>query len=198
MDRSTSRVLPVLAAALLAACGGGSGGPDAVMLSSDGACTYISGGDTAVSWQSPEGEGAAVHCRIENPGRAADGDPESAAYIEADGVTGGCTLRVTAQSGVVFAAGSVASVLARMSWSGASSPADPDWAVGRTLLQGQVQDEVAFNDGSPGINVDGTSGTGKAYFDIPTTKPFDAVEFSVGNATQSQTVEVFEFCSERN
>lgn len=181
--------------ATLVACSAGSGGSDPAKAASADACTTISGGGTVVSWTFPNGS---VECEIGNPDQAADGSTDTAATIATAVVLGGdCAVRVTAQPGVVYPAGNVASVLAFMNWSGASTPSGDHYAVARTYLQGVAQDEVVFSQANPGVIVDGTHSTEKRFFDVPTTKPFDAVELSVGSPGREESVQLYEFCSQR-
>ena len=188
------RLSAVCLMSVLAACGGASSEPGKAGGTGQ-ACAYIAGGGTTVSWTMPtEAGGSGAQCFINGYPQAADADPTTYGTIDADVVTSECALRVTAQAGVVFPAGNVAAVLANVHFQGATTPMDGEYAIARTFLQGQIQDEVPFSKGN-GLVVDAQGNTGKMFFEIPTSQPFDAVEFAVGNTTQHQVVEIFEFCS---
>lgn len=161
----------------------------------EAACPYITGGGTEVSYTLP---GVSLRCSWTTLEPAIDGDPGTAATINADVVFGEeCAIRVTAQSGVVFPAGNTAMVLATLQRSGADSQiVDGDGvAVVRTYLNGVAQEEVSVKGSGAAVEVNGISGVGSDQFKLRTTKPFDAIELGFGNPAESQTVQIYEFCS---
>lgn len=181
---------------LLCACGGegeGEGGGTGASIGVDGSCTFITGGGTRITLGAPA---LAATCTSQNLEQANDGNLETAAEIQADAVADECAIRVTAQDGIVFPAGDTAAVFGSIQRSGATLPGEEN-AVLRTLLQGIVQEERGFNSGEIALEVNGTTGSGLRFFELPTTKPFDAVEFAVGSPAERQSIAVFEFCSDR-
>jgi hypothetical protein len=183
-------ILGLIGITLLAACGGGGTGAKTEV---DGACTFITGGGTRITLGAPA---LAAACTSQNLEQAIDGNSETAAEIQADAVADECAIRVTAQDGIVFAAGNTAAVFGSVRRSGVTLPGE-DHAVLRTLLQGTVQEERSFNSGEMALEVNGTFGSGLRFFELPTTKPFDAVEFGVGSPAETQSIAIFEFCSDR-
>lgn len=158
-------------------------------------CTFITGGDTAASYTLP---GGSLRCTWTTLEPAIDGDPATAATVNADIVhTRECAIRATAQSGLVFPAGNTAGVFGSLSRSGVYSEAvNGDVAIVRTYLSGEVQEEVQLEGDGAAVDVNGVTGHEVTLFKLPTTKPFDAVEFAFGNPAETQTVEIFEFCSD--
>lgn len=179
---------------LLVACSGGGTDVRTDFASEiDASCTLITGGGTRITLGAPT---VAAACTAQNLEQAIDGSLDTAAEIQADAAAEECTVRVTAQNGVVFSAGSTAAVLASMQRSGVTLPGEDD-AVLRTLLQGNVQEEQSFNSGEWALEVNGTFGSGRRFFELPTSKPFDALEFAVGRLAETQRIAVFAFCSDQ-
>jgi hypothetical protein len=119
---------------------------------------------------------------------AIDGDQGTFARMNHGTFGGTTTLRVTAQSGVVYPGGKFAGAVVKV-------PAEvpgPSVTV-TTYLDGVVQDSgAAIQDRVDGINADGI------YYEIYTTQPFDAVEIALTRGTGVVDVEtrVYEFCAE--
>jgi hypothetical protein len=185
-------ILLMVATTLLSACGDGGGGTSA-RTEVDRSCTSITGGGTRITLGTPA---LAATCTAQNLEQAIDGNLETAAEIQANAVADECVIRVTAQDGIVFAAGNTAAVFGSVRRSGVTLPGE-DKALLRTLLQGNVQEEKSFGPGDTALEINGTFGSGLRFFELSTTKPFDAVEFAVGSPAETQSIAVFEFCSDR-
>ena len=100
------RAAAVLGVGLLVACGGN--GSSGAATGSGGGCSYISGGRTV----STNVASSCAGCAVSNPDSGADGNTgtaATAAYSAAG--TGNVSIRVTAQSGIVFGAGASPGVI---------------------------------------------------------------------------------------
>jgi hypothetical protein len=105
------------------------------------------------------------------------------------------SLRGTAQPGTQFDAGSVAGAIAQITR--ISSGEVMAGASVRTYLGADLQEDVvAESFGLATFNgVNGLGGNGSLY-SIRTTKPFDAVEFTIDGTFDGYTVSVYEICSD--
>lgn len=175
----------LFAAALLLGCGGGGGGNNqSPALTAD--CAAITGGGTAVTET-----GNCSACTVLAPNSAADGDTGSFATLSHPaGASGANSLRVTAQDGVVYPAGTPATVINSVDYDGNSVST-------RITLQ-------TYLDGVPqeSTNLGPTNGVGGQDQEtmrrgFNATLPFDALEISFQRASGAGTVavNVHEFCT---
>jgi hypothetical protein len=168
----------LLTAALLSGCGaGGSGGGGGGSV----ACDSITGGDAAVTSTGP----------ATNPDDAADGSLYSYGVLQLTSTAQTGSIRATAQSGVVFPAGSRAGVFTSYLNQGTSNATSL-----RTYLNG-VPAETA----SPlAMSMEPAyGGTGaEFYLSFETAQPFNAVEFSEtdNGANGTAHYRIYEFCSD--
>ena len=175
-----------LAAALLAGCGGGGGGAVTDALER---CRAIQGGGTRASFSITP---SCVGCTVSEPQRAIDGDGGSYATLYMPAGSGGTVaLRATAQTGTVFAAGSLAGFVAAVTY-GPSASAVTEIV---TYAGGVEQERIP-------LRIDGT-GSASGPLDRPgyeaaqATRQYDAVEFSFtrSSGTGEMTTRVHAFCS---
>lgn len=180
----------VIAGFVLAACGGGGGGnngPAGI------ACNSVSGGGTQISFsQTCTGGGG---CRAINQNAAKDGDSGSKATITVDTGTGGTvSLRVTAQTGVVYPAGTPAGLIYGPMAEGQHTS---QTFMVRTYLGGSPTGDS----GSVGPT-NGVGGSASTFdprkASIGTSTQFDAIEFSYtqSNGTGPINLDVYEFCTD--
>lgn len=173
-----NRSLVVLTLASLSACGSGPGGDDASV-----ACVgSLAGGGTQVT------AAPCATCTVTNAPHAIDGVAETFAAIDfnnADPVThqhpgGAAALRATAQSGIVFPAGSRAGALLTV-----ARGADSTLTI-QTYLGTQPQEAASM----PVSPRDG------ALQVFETSLPFDGVELQLADFSASNGAEfrVYEFC----
>lgn len=174
-----------VAAALLAGCGGG----DEAVADALGRCGSIHGGGTRASFSVTP---SCVGCTVSEPQRAVDGDGGSYATLHMPAGSGGTVaLRATAQSGTVFAAGSLAGFVAAVTY-GPSTSAVTEIV---TYAGGVEQERIP-------LRIDGT-GSANGPLDRPgyeaaqAARQYDAVEFSFtrSSGTGEMTTRVHAFCS---
>ena len=174
-----------LAAALLAGCGGG----DGAVVDALERCRAIQGGGTRASFSITP---SCVGCTVSEPQRAIDGDGGSYATLHMPAGSGGTVaLRATAQTGTVFAAGSLAGFVAAVTY-GPSASAVTEIV---TYAGGVEQERIP-------LRIDGT-GSASGPLDRPgyeaaqATRQYDAVEFSFtrSSGTGEMTTRVHAFCS---
>ena len=178
-------LITLFATALLLGCGGG-GGNDSQSQALAADCAAITGGGTAVSET-----GTCSACTVQAAGSAADGSTRSFATLSHPaGASGANSLRVTAQDGVVYPAGTPATVINSVEYEGNSVST-------RITLQ-------TFLDGVPqeSTNLGPTNGVGGQDQEtmrrgFNTSLPFDALEISFQRASGAGTVSVnvHEFCT---
>lgn len=170
---------------LLLGCGGGGGGnSENRALAAD--CAAVTGGGTMVTET-----GTCSACTVQAPNSAADGNTASFASLNHPaGASGANSLRVTAQDGVVYPAGTPATVINAVEYEGNSVST-------RITLQ-------TFLDGVPqeSTNLGPTNGVGGQDQEtmrrgFNTSLPFDALEISFQRASGAGTVAVtvHEFCT---
>lgn len=169
-------------AVLLAACGGSGGGNAAL----GGACASITGGGTSV-----DRSGTCTNCTGSNLGAAADDNVNSIATLfHPEAAAGSNALRVTAQDGVVYPAGTPAMVINAVDYSGNSVSTSLTL---QTYLDGVPQESSpigAFN----GI---GGPDEAPARRGFTAQLPFDALEiqFQRSGGAGTVSVSVHEFCT---
>ena len=171
----------MLATALLQDCGGGGSNP---VLAAD--CAAITGGGTTVTET-----GTCSACTVQAPGSAADGNTGSfATLLHPTGAGGANSLRVTAQEGVVYPAGTPATVINSVDYEGSSVSTSLTL---QTYLDGVPQEST---------NVGTINGVGGPDEELRrrgfnTSLPFDALEISFQRASGAGTVavNVHEFCT---
>ncbi len=173
-----------LAAAFLAACGGGG---DGGFPGSDGhSCIAITGGGTQA-----QRTGSCSACTSSGVEAAADGNTDSAATVVFPvGAAGTAGIRVTAQDGIVYPGDTPAFVVASIDYDGNSL----DTTVRlQTYLNGVPQESTQAGD---------TNGVGgfdeeKARRGFTASLPFDALElvYQRAGGPGSVTIGVFEFCT---
>lgn len=182
-------LLPVLAAAVLTACSsdGGDGTPSPI---GPIYCAALVGG-TATAGSVCAG-GA---CGQTFKDAAADDDLDTYAILEMNGgASGNVNIRVTAQDGVTYAAGTPAAVVYGITRGAGNSLNTAETIT--TYLDDVVQETGPANatNGSTSGNVE----AGRRA--ITTTLPFDAIEFAYAQASGTADVEVqvHEFCTSTN
>lgn len=174
----------LLATALLLGCGGGGGGNQNPALAVD--CAAITGGGTAVSET-----GTCSTCTVQAASSAADGHTGSFATLSHPaGASGANSLRVTTQEGVVYPAGTPATVINSVEYEGNSVSTRITL---QTFLNGVPQEST---------NLGPTNGVGGQDQEtmrrgFNTSLPFDALEISFQRASGAGTVavNVHEFCT---
>lgn len=193
-----------LAALLLSACvfgGGGSSDDDGSSSSGGGSGGGSSGGGASIACDAITGGGSRVsaanstpcnNCSSADNGKAADGNLDSfaTATVGQSLPTTGVSIRATAQSGLVFPAGSKPGAYTHVPGN------SPGYNVTiKTYLAG-VQQESSRTDSS---NNDSAALT---YFTFasPATQPFDAVEVLFSNQQplpgDAATLQILEICSD--
>ena len=171
----------LLLTALLLGCSGGADNP---VLAAD--CAAITGGGTTVTET-----GTCSTCTVQAPGSAADGNTGSFATLSHPaGASGANSLRVTAQDGVVYPAGTPATVINSVDYDGNSVSTRITL---QTFLNGVPQEST---------NLGPTNGVGGQDQEtmrrgFNTSLPFDALEISFQRASGAGTVSVnvHEFCT---
>ena len=173
-----------LVVALVAGCGGGGGSNSANTVS--GSCTSISGGASTLTAD-------CTGCTVQDRRFAADGSLSSFAQAvsAAGSATANVTIRATAQSGVVFPAGSAPGVF----FTPQRAPCTNCAVTVTTYLSGAPQES------RPGSNNSSLSGDGASvYVGFTATLPFDALEVTeTGPVTPMGGAEIFrvyELCSD--
>lgn len=176
------RMLCLATASALAACGGS--GPDNSAIG--GHCAAITGGGTTVARS-----GTCTNCTGDNVPAAADGDVGSAAVLfHPSGAAGSNAVRVTAQEGVVYPAGTPAMVINAIDFTGNSVSTS---ALLQTYLEGVPQESTTIG----AINGVGGPDEGLARRGFTTSLPFDALEaqFQRSGGAGTVTLTVHEFCT---
>ena len=168
--------------------GSGGGGEPGGDITQVGACQTISGGSTVASLDQTNCPG----CIASNSEQAVDGNTETAATVIAPSVSAGFAgLRATAQSGVVFAAGSTASAI--VARTGNAFVLVAGSLAMRTYLGGALQEEFAFTNDVIGGDV--VSGGSKRQYSFKTAKAYDAVAFGVSGTAENYQADYYAFCS---
>lgn len=178
-------ILGLAAVLLLSSCGGG-GGDGGGGGGGPLACTAITGGDTVAS-----STGNCTSCTTRNLPAAADGNVDTATEVEfPTGAAGNGAIRVTAQDGIVYPAGTPAFVINAIAFDGQSLQTS---VVLSTYLDGVLQQ--SSNVGA--INTVGGADEPRGRRGFNASLPFDAIELSFQRAsgTGSVVVSVFEFCT---
>jgi hypothetical protein len=147
-------------------------------------CDSITGGSSQFT-------SSCTSCAIATPSAAADGNLNTSADITPNsGATGdSATMRATAQSGIVFPAGSKPGVM--LTQPRFDSTANDVI----TYMNGAMQERLAGNS-TAAIKPGG--GQAAAYFTFTSTKQFNAVEFTTTNtwpSGQSPVYRIYELCS---
>lgn len=178
-------VVFLVATSFLSACGGGYSGGGNDLLQG---CSPVYGGGTSTSMSvSP----SCVGCNVSNPGQAIDGNGSSFATLNLPANSAGSvTLRATAQSGVVFPAGSLAGMVHSISYGTSAG-----LAISLVTYAGGVQQEqFNFNSGAGSSSQDPASPGRVSY---TTAQQYDAIELNFTRASGTGVVEarVHEFCS---
>ena len=170
----------LVVALVLAGCGSSSSPGDRAP-----SCDTITGGSSQFTSSCASG------CTIANPQAAADGNLDTSADITpvAGATSDSATFRATAQSGIVYPAGSKPGVMLTQ------PPFDSTANDVVTYLNGAMQERMSGNS-TAAIQPGG--GGANAYFTFTSTKQFNAVEFTTTNSWgsgKSPVYRVFEICS---
>jgi hypothetical protein len=191
--------LALATACLVCGCGGGESGDSSGTQGGDGgssggnaACASITGGDSRVNFNVDTG---CTQCGVTDSQAAADGDLNTAATLKVQNAAPaqGVSIRATAQSGVVFAAGQMAGAYVAVP----AGTAQTYTVTIRTLLGGTVQESDSSDNNGGGC---GMCGGHPSRFDgFRTTMQFDAVEVFISDSQAGGTPDfkVYEICSDR-
>ncbi len=178
----------VTAALFMSACGGGGGGGSNGGGNLLQGCRPISGGSTATSMSVSSG---CVGCNVSNAAQAIDGNGSTFATLNMPASSAGSvTLRATAQSGIVFPAGSLAGMVHSISYGTSAG-----LVISLVTYAGGVQrEQFNFNSGGGSSTQDPASPGRVSY---TTTQQYDAIELNFTRASGAGIVEarVHEFCS---
>lgn len=157
--------------------GGGSGGSGGAVA----ACASISGGTSSVTSTGP----------ASNTSAAVDGDLFSHATLALTSSSQSGSIRATAQSGVVFPAGSRAGVFASLLNQGTANVTMIRTYLNGALVESRSPANAIFE------QPNGDTGAG-LYIGLVTTAPFDAVEFAETDNGANGTTDyrVYEICSD--
>lgn len=184
---SNKAAVVATAVLILSACSGGgdagSGGDNLLQ-----GCRPIAGGGTVTSTSVSPG---CVGCDVSTAAQAIDGNGSSFATLNMPtNSAGSVTLRATAQSGVVFPAGSLAGMVHSISYGTSAG-----LAISLVTYAGGVrQEQFNFNSGS-GSSTQNPAAPARASY--TTTRQYDAVELNFTRASGAGVVEarIHEFCS---
>lgn len=184
-----THTLTVLVTVLLTSCSsdGGDGTPSPI---GPIYCAALAGGTATAGAVCAGGI-----CNQNFTDAAADRDLDTYAILEMnDGASGNVHIRVTAQDGVTYPAGTPAAVVYGITRSAGNSFNTTETL--STYLDGTLQ-ETAPADAANG-STSGDQDAGRHA--ITTTLPFDAIEFSYAQAsgTADVQVQVHEFCTSTN
>lgn len=175
MKRSLFASLVALGVGISGCSGGGSGGGSGSVR-----CDSITGGGAEVSTTGP----------VSNANAAADGDLYSAARLNINASSQSATVRATAQTGIVFPAGSFASVFVTFNNQGGNV------TLLRTYLEGALVETanpvaVTFEPANGGTGAE-------LFLGFRTNAPFDALEFfeSDDGSSGAPDYRVYEICSD--
>ena len=179
-------VLSLACGVFLAGCSGGDGAGDGLAAQVKSCVGSLSGGGTSVTESF-----SCTACSNRNRDLSIDGRGDTFAGFSLVGGT--YTIRATAQSGVLYPAGSFAGALMRIPQS--YSPGS-NWTI-RTY-KGGVMQETRSTGNAAGDDPSNPSGTDSLY-GLATTMDFDSVEISLtgGSSSTNGEIRLYEFCSRR-
>ena len=159
--------------------------------------TPIAGGATKIEVRFPQ---QCSDCALSAPGRVIGGDPNRAGLFKVDlGEAQDASVRVTAQQGLVYPAGSRAGAMFRFAGGTAQSALDtPNW---RVIVRAYMDDQlIAVTNTELGSSY--RRGTfeddNKLYIYTQPLQAFNAVEFEFANefGRLQQRAELFEMCAD--
>ena len=182
-------LLALAASTVVLACGGGGKSDEerAAAIS----CQAVTGGGTRVSVSN-----TCTNCSTSAEGAAIDGDSSSAARLVMNtAASGSIAIRVTAQDGVVYPAGTLAGLILQAQTDG--SHTGQNFTVS-TYLDGAATGDTAQVAPSNGVGSGSATNFGPQKGSTGTLLPFDAIEFAYTQTggTDSITLSVYEFCTD--
>lgn len=182
-------LLALATSTLVLGCGGG--GKSDQERAAAISCQAVTGGGTSVSVTN-----TCTNCSSSAEGAAIDGDSRSAARLAMNtAASGSIAIRVTAQDGVVYPAGTLAGLILQAQTDG--NHTSQNFTVS-TYLDGAATGDTAQVGPTNGVGGGSATNFGPQKGSTGTLLPFDAIEFAYTqtSGTDSITLSVYEFCTD--